>query len=149
MFYQQAFNFSRFCQIYCFSEKKLSELLLLRFVWKDIRGWGRNSSKVQMLQIYLLQNTFLTLQNALAILRVKKKTFFLSQLYWSIGTKLRTLPGYTFPNISKIISLFLPPQFHHKFREGYWGQWRFDSWQLFYIKKCYIKCHKETCIIFK
>ena len=58
-----------------FREKKLLELLLLRFVWKDIRVWCRNGSKVQMLQIYLLQNTFLALKNALAILRVKKQNF--------------------------------------------------------------------------
>ena len=48
------------------------------------------------------------------------------------------LLGYTFPNISKIISFYLPPQFHYKFCECYCGQSRFVSWQLFCTKKCYI-----------
>ena len=48
------------------------------------------------------------------------------------------LRGYTFPNKSKTISLFLPPQFHYKFCDSYCGQSRFVSWQPFCIKTCYI-----------
>ena len=83
---------------------------------------------MQMLQICLLQNTFLALKKCISNLESEKKNVrTVSTIVEHSYYVKNKLLGYTFPNISKKVSLYLPPQFHHKFREGYCGQSRFDS----------------------
>ena len=101
--------------------------------------WGKNGNKMQMLQICLLQNTFLALKKCSSNLESEKNFLSVSTIVEHSYYVKNKLLGYTFPNISKIVSLYLPPQFHHKFREGYCGQSRFDSWQFFLHQKMLYK----------
>ena len=102
--------------------------------------WSRNGNKMQMLQICLLQNTFLALKKCISNLESEKKNVrTVSTIVEHSYYVKNKLLGYTFPNISKKVSLYLPPQFHHKFREGYCGQSRFDSWQFFLHQKMLYK----------
>ena len=139
MFYQQAFDFSGFFQISYFSEKKTCNF----YCWdlcQKIWGWGRNSSNVQMLQICWLQNTFLALKKWIRNLDSGKKIFLsISTILEHSWQVKNILLGYKFPNTLKKNCLYLPPQFHHRFREVYCGQSRFDSWQLLFHQKMLYK----------
>ena len=137
MFYQQAFDFSGFCQISCFSEKKTFGIFIVEIFVKRYEFEVGMATRCICCRFIYYKILSLFWKNALAILRVKKKTFCPYYIFCHYVKNI--LLGYTFPNISKITSLYLPPQFHHKFREGYCGQSRFDSWQLFLHQKMLYK----------
>ena len=123
MFYEQDLVFLVFPRYPVFQKNELLKFLLLRFVCKDARRWGRNGGKVQMFQIYLPQNTVLALKkNAFSSnLEGEGKQKFLSvptMLEYSYQFK-NILIGYAFSNISKIISLYLRPQFYYTFCAGF------------------------------
>ena len=120
-----------------FFRKKTFEIFIVEICEVEIGMVGRN----RCCRFYNHRILSLLWKNVFSSnLEGDRKQNFLSvptMLEYSYQFK-NILLGYTFPNISKTISLFLPPQFHYKFCESYCGQSRFVSWQPFCIKKCYI-----------
>ena len=140
MFYQQAFDFSGFCQISCFSGKKTFGIFVAEICVKRYEFEVGMATRCRCCRFVYYKILSLLWKNALAILRVKKKNVrTVSTIVEHSYYVKNKLLGYTFPNISKKVSLYLPPQFHHKFREGYCGQSRFDSWQFFLHQKMLYK----------